>query len=126
MINIPWFYTAFSLWKIAAEAERDNEAKTAIREWEKMFENYLSSPHPARRGNYIPVNPDTDGKHGFPGDQTENRDALFPIPRKPANSSRKRRRRKKTAGAESSPETPSPAPELPAETPAPSEQTAPA
>lgn len=126
MINIPWFYTAFSLWKIAAEAERDNEAKTAIREWEKMFENYLSSPHPARRGNYIPVNPDTDGKHGFPGDQTENRDALFPTPRKPTDSSRKRRRRKKTAGAESSPETPSPAPELPAETPAPSEQTAPA
>ncbi|MGN0845288.1 MAG: polynucleotide adenylyltransferase PcnB [Kiritimatiellia bacterium] len=96
MVGLPWFYTAFSLWKIAAMAEQDAEAEKAIAEWEKVFESYLASPHPARRGNYIPVNPDTDGKHGFPGDTTENRDALFPPHRQPNRPPRKRRRQKKT------------------------------
>lgn len=101
MVNLPWFYTALSLWKIAAMAERDTKAEKVIAEWEKIFEDYLASPHPPRCGNYIPVNPDTDGKHGFPGDTTENRDALFP-PHRPKRPPRRRHRQKKT-GEEQSP-----------------------
>lgn len=103
MVNLPWFYTALSLWKIAAMAERDTKAEKVIAEWEKIFEDYLASPHPPRCGNYIPVNPDTEGKHGFPGDPVENRDALFP-PHRPKRPPRRRHRQKKT-GEEQSPAT---------------------
>ena len=74
----PWLYTAIVFWGVAAEAERDRSVREALDAWRARFDEYAAGPHPARRGTYVPTDPDTVGERGFPGDVPEDRDALFP------------------------------------------------
>lgn len=74
----PWFFTALTLWGIAAEAERDRAAEPALAQWRSQFDAWADGPHPPRRGSYVPTDPDKAGARGFPGDVPEDRDALFP------------------------------------------------
>ncbi len=74
----PWFFTALTLWGIAAEAERDRAAEPALEHWRSQFAAWADGPHPPRRGTYVPTDPDKAGARGFPGDVPEDRDSLFP------------------------------------------------
>lgn len=74
----PWFFTALTLWGIAADAERDRTAEPALANWRSQFAAWADGPHPPRRGTYVPTDPDKAGARGFPGDVPEDRDSLFP------------------------------------------------
>ncbi len=74
----PWFFTALTLWGIAADAERDRAAAPALENWRSQFNAWADGPHPPRRGSYVPTDPDKAGARGFPGDVPEDRDSLFP------------------------------------------------
>lgn len=76
--SLPWFHTAMVFWRICAEAEADRAAEPALEHWREQFEAWASGPRPARRGRYVPVPPDSVEGRGFPGDQPEDRDSLFP------------------------------------------------
>lgn len=108
-IGRPWFSTALRFWHIVAEAENDREAKEALAAWDKQFAEYVATPHPPRAGSYVPTDPDKAGAQGFPGDEPEDRDALFPNGRTPPPK-RKRRRggrhRRGSRGAGGSSATP--------------------
>ena len=101
----PWLYTAIVFWGIAAEAEGDRSVRGALDAWRARFDAYASGPHPARRGTYVPTDPDSVGERGFPGDVPEDRDALFP-------GDRLRGRRSPRSRRDDAP-SPSPAPETP-------------
>ncbi|MBQ9727854.1 MAG: poly(A) polymerase [Kiritimatiellae bacterium] len=74
----PWFFTALTLWGIAADAERDRASEPALALWRAQFAEWAAGPHPPRRGTYVPTDPDKAGTRGFPGDVPEDRDSLFP------------------------------------------------
>ncbi len=112
--SLPWFHTAMVFWRLCAEAEDDRAAAPALEHWREQFEQYAAGPRPARRGRYVPVPPDSVEGRGFPGDEPEDRDSLFP-------GDRLRGRRRRAAPAPEA-SAPSPAPEDPgADAPAPAD-----
>ena len=113
--SLPWFHTAMVFWNLCAEAEDDRSAAPALDHWREQFEQYASGPRPARRGRYVPTRPDSAEGRGFPGDQPEDRDSLFP-----GDRLRGRRRPRREAPPEGASEEPVSAPASSVSDPAPS------
>ena len=113
--SLPWFHTAMVFWNLCAEAEDDRSAAPALDHWREQFEQYASGPRPARRGRYVPTRPDSAEGRGFPGDQPEDRDSLFP-----GDRLRGRRRPRREAPPEGASEEPVSAPAPSVSEPAPS------
>jgi hypothetical protein len=116
--SLPWFHTAMVFWNLCAEAEDDRAAAPALDHWREQFEAWAAGPRPARRGRYVPTRPDSVEGRGFPGDQPEDRDSLFP-----GDRLRGRRRPRREAPPEGAP-APAEAPETAAAAPETAPETA--
>ena len=106
--SLPWFHTAMVFWNVCAEAENDRAAAPALDHWREQFEAWAAGPRPARRGRYVPTRPDSVEGRGFPGDQPEDRDSLFP-----GDRLRGRRRPRREAPAEEPVSDPEPSSAVP-------------
>lgn len=101
LVHCPWFHTALQFRHICDAVAPDRAAAAITETFDAKFAEYAGNPLSVRRGNYEPVDPDTLGAAGFPGDVPEDRDAIFPN-RQPgagaADGTAPRRRRHRRGG----------------------------
>lgn len=98
LVQRPWFHTALRFRHICDAVAPDRESSAMTEMFDAGFAEYADNPLSVRSGSYDPVDPDTLGAAGFPGDVPEDRDAVFPSHRMneaAGGDSRPKRRRRR-------------------------------